>query len=248
MKTKLHVYLCVLISILAAFGSNTAKAQTTLSRGDIAFVAFSGYSGTGELYFSFVTWVDIAPGTVIKFTLNQFRTLGASANASANANSNNSITVWTNTEGTAIPAGTVITLYKASGTGSDLATRGSQTFLAGSAGAGGSTTLVNMGTIGRALFAYQGSDYSATGTSVTFNGNILFGLCYQGVSAPQGSNAWLASGGTATATKSFLPSELAASSSYNLNNLGANVTAAQYTGARTGAASLAGWRSCANNG
>ena len=188
---------------------------TTLAIGDIAILGFNANAPDG---FAFVTWVDLGPNTVIKFTDNAFLSSNSATSASNGRGGENFVT-WTNNTGSVIPAGTVITIID----GTPATT--SQGSIAQS--------LNGLASGGDQIFAYQGagagtstsnSDFGTNANPSTFTGTILFGLNYGG--------NWLASG-TAGSGTSYRPSELAATyGSIALTT--STTTRGQYTGARTG--------------
>lgn len=202
-----------------------------LAVGDISIL---GFQVNAPDTFAFVTWVDLAPNTIIKFTDNAFLSAG-SANATNNARGGEAFVIWRN-NGAVIPAGTVIRITD---TGSP-ATASAGTIVSG--------TLDGLSASGDAIFAYQGAatsgtapDFSANTNPATFNGTILYGLYAQGSSSVA---TWLATG-TATSNTSYLPSQL------NVANgniaLGASASRGQYNGSRTNQATFAAYKALVNN-
>lgn len=221
------------IALLALAASATAlSAQTSLAVGDLAII---GVNANAPDNIAFVTWVPLANNTVIKFSDNGFLSSG-SATGVSNARGGENYTIWQNTTGSTIAAGTVIFIDNDTtnlGTANALNT--------------GSLGLTGISASGDQIFAYQGAendvtpDYAANTNPTTFSGSILFGINMQGST---GSATWLASG-TPTSNTSYLPSEL------NVANgsisFGASTTQAQYTGVRTGLGSLDAYKSLVNN-
>ena len=188
---------------------------TTLAVGDIAILGFNSNAPDG---FAFVTWVDLKPNTVIKFTDNAFLS-SASATSSGNGRGGENFVTWTNNTGGVIPAGTVITIIDGTPT----------TTSQGSI----SQTLSGLSGSGDQIFAYQGvgagtstsnSDFGTNVNPSTFTGTILFGLNF-------GSN-WLATG-TASSNTSYRPNELDATFG-SIALVTSSTTRGQYTGPRTG--------------
>jgi hypothetical protein len=200
---------------------------TVLAVGDIAIIGFNANAPDG---FAFVTWVDLNPNTVIKFTDNGFLSAN-SANSTNNGRGGENFVTWTNSTGAVIPAGTVITIIDGT----------PATTSQGSV----SQTLGGLATGGDQIFAYQGpgagtttsnSDFGSNANPSTFTGTILFGLNY--------GAAWLTSG-TASASTSYRPSELAV----ELGSIAlatTSTTRGQYTGSRTGQ-TLAAFRAAVVN-
>ncbi len=114
--------------------AGSLSAQTTLSAGDISVI---GYRADGPDGFAFVTWVDLAAGTQIRFTDNGWFASGAFATTENDMG-------WTNSTGSTIVAGTVIAISSPSSTST--ANIGTTT--------GGLDGLSNSGD---QVFAYQGS-------------------------------------------------------------------------------------------
>jgi hypothetical protein len=188
---------------------------TTLAIGDIAILGFNSNTPDG---FAFVTWVDLGPNTVIKFTDNAFLSSG-SATGTNNGRGGENFVTWTNNTGNVIAAGTVITIVDGT----------PATTSQGSV----SQRLTGISNSGDQIFAYQGvgagtstsnSDFGANANPSTFTGTILFGLNF-------GSD-WLSTGVPSSNT-SYRPSELAATyGSIALTTI--STSRGQYTGARSG--------------
>ena len=188
---------------------------TTLTLGDIAILGFNSNPPDG---FAFVTWVELAPNTVIKFTDNGFLSSNSATSASNGRGGENFVT-WTNNSSSVIPAGTVITIIDGT----------PATTSQGSI----SQTLSGISNSGDQIFAYQGagngtatsnSDFGTNSNPSTFTGTILFGLNF--------GSSWMSTG-TATTNTSYRPSELA--STYGSIALTTSSTSrGQYTGARSG--------------
>jgi hypothetical protein len=202
-----------------------AKAQTSLSIGDISIV---GFNSNGTDNFSFVMWKDVAAGTVIKFTDNGFLSSAPAAQA-GNARGGESFVLWTSTQST--PAGTVI---KIEGLSASL----------GVASAGSSSGLGGISNAGDQLFVYQGvgtganPDFASNATSTTFSGRPLFLLNFK--------SAFASGSSVASTNLTFLPSDLNVTNGY-INFPASTVVAAHYTGLRSGQASLADYRTRVND-
>jgi hypothetical protein len=214
------------------------SAQTTLAKGDIAIVGWNANSVSGSDQFTFVCWVPLANTTTIKFTNNRWHSAAMSGNSlSASAGSTlNQIVNWTNNTGSTIAAGTVILIQLANTT--PTTTVGSVAYNSQSNG-----SIMNLGNGGQRIFAYQGSDYSSgAGTDPnTFNGTILYGLFYQGVT---GASTWLTSG-SAGVNNTYLPSELNVSG-YNIV-MGSNAVGGDYPGSRSSQSSFAAYQALVSN-
>lgn len=245
MKQSIVSY-SLLAFVLLTGNSQQAAAQTTLAQGDISIVGVNSnsYGSTGvNQGLAFVCWVNVSNGTTIKFSLNSFNST-SSSNSSANANTSNNQTVyWNNNTGSTISAGTVITI---GGISTSAMTTNVGTISAyGTSGYGGNGSFFTPGNGGRALFAFQygsTSDYSASSsTTATFNGTLLYGLCWAG---NIGSNTWLTSG-SSSSNRSYQPSDLG--SSNQISGLGASVKYAAYTGATSGFATLSALKTAVNN-
>jgi VCBS repeat-containing protein len=247
-KTTTDCYHAILVSIIlfvCTLNSQQTFAQTTLAQGDLSIVGFNSNSYSSSTVnngFAFVCWVNIANGTTIKFTANAFNSTSP-ANTAGNAYTGaNAIIYWNNNTGSSISAGTVITI--GGQTSSTVTTNVGTITGYGTSGYGGNGSTFILSTSGRPLFAFQYSgtdDYNSHSPTATFNGNLLYGLCYAGSS---GSSAWMTSG-TAGTSKSYKPSDL--SSSYQVNGLGALVRYASYTGAVSGFATLNALKAAVNN-
>ena len=202
------------------------QGPTVLTPGDLSIIGFQINSPDT---FVFVPWVDLYPNTVIKFTDNGFLS-SASANAPGNGRAGENVVIW-NSGTTLIPAGTVVSIATTTPSIGTIV-QGALTGLAGG---------------GDNIFAYQGPATSGTapefnpttGTS-TFSGTIIYGLHVQG----DGANAsWLTSG-LATASASYLPSEL--------NFAGGNIAIGnsaqrgQFNGSRSNKTSFAQYKAAVN--
>jgi len=202
-----------------------AKAQTSLSIGDISIV---GFNSNGADSFSFVMWKDVAAGTVIKFTDNGFLSTAPSTQTS-NARGGENFVLWRSTQFT--PAGTVI---KIEGLSASL----------GVASAGSTAGLGGITSSGDQLFVYQGvgtganPDFSSNSNPATFSGTPLFLLNFK--------NALAAGSTVASTSLTFLPSDLNVPNGY-INFPDSTVVAAHYTGMRSGQASLTDCRTRVND-
>jgi hypothetical protein len=189
---------------------------TVLTPGDIAVIGFNSNAPDG---FAFVTWVDLNPDTVIKFTDNGFLSAD-SAIAANNGRGGENFATWTNSTGNVIPAGTVISVVDDANP--DTVSQGSIV-----------QSLSGISNSGDQIFAYQGpgagtsasnSDFGTNANPSTFTGTILFGLNF--------ASDWLSTG-TAGTTTSYRPSELAAANT-SIALTTVSTTRGQYTGSRSG--------------
>ncbi len=201
----------IILLVLSAL-SFTASSQTTLSQGDLAIIGFNANGSPKS--FSFVVWVKIENGTVIKFTDNGFNGPALGSTDPNALRAQEQIVVWTS--GSDIAAGTVISI-----TGNTATLGTVQSYNAN----GLTTTGMSLGnSSGDQIFAFQGAT-PPQGNEVTFRGVLLFGLTYQASSG----TGWLTSGVTGSFT-SYLPIDLSAN---NQVYLAANATGGQYNGSRT---------------
>ncbi len=207
---------------------NAPLAPTTLTYGDVYIIDVNNYNGTAPGTYQWVTLKALGTGTVIKFSNAAFSS-SASANSSGNAiTSSRTATVWTNTTGATIPAGTVITNDAWGNT-----TLGSCSRIATACGCGSTGVNMAQSTSGGTIFVYYGgtansttSDFSASAASATFNGTPLSIIALQGI---QSWSNWLTTGTVPNLT-TYLPSDLNAYSLF----LGSSAVGATYTGPRTG--------------
>lgn len=223
---------------LASFAlcAGSLPAQTTLQVGDLTII---GVNTSNPDSLTFVTWVPLAADTVIKFTDNGFLSSG-SATLANNARGSEDVTIWKNTSGATIAAGTVISINAlAASTGSIV---------------GGATNgLINLSsTGGDQIFAYQSATdtglrpgFASSDTTTTFSGNLLFGIHLRGSTGGVANATWLTIG-AADSGSSYLPAELLLPGG-NLSFGASAVVHAQYTGSRSGLGSLALYKTLVNN-
>lgn len=199
-------------------------AQTTLSMGDIAIV---GINANAPDQFSFLSWVELTPNTVIKFSDNGFNSTNA-ATASGNYREQEQYVVWTNNTGSTIPAGTTILITVNPAGTATIASLGAVTVTNSSNGtAAVGMALVN--NMGDQIFAFQGTGGQTPNSAAsTFSGTLLFGIGYSG-STPA-ATTWVTTG-TINGSTSYLPSSLSGTSQIFLVP---NVVGAYYSAARTG--------------
>lgn len=191
-----------------------SNAGTTLTPGDVSITGFN--AGGGDV--GFVSWVDLLPGTEIKFTNNGWLS-SAATTAPNNARNTEQVVTWTNTTGNVIAAGTTIVL---------------KTSYPYSANYGSTTVFSNSGTSnpafgiggGDQITVYQTSngtgfapDNSAT---ATFSGTALFIVHWP--------FAWATSGQINDAS-TYLPIDL---NGHNMTFGQFLDPLEQYTGVRTG--------------
>ncbi|MEI7597191.1 MAG: hypothetical protein WCK02_15690 [Bacteroidota bacterium] len=146
---KLTFTLTMLLSFL---GFSSLFAQTTLSVGDISII---GYRADATNALSFVTWVDLANNTEIRFTDNGWLSTGSFRTGEDSV-------VWVNNTGNVITKGTVITGVFSATTGV------SPVWNIGTSTAG---KLSGISTTGDQIFAYQG---------FITNPTLIFGLSVDG--------------------------------------------------------------------
>lgn len=91
---------CIALALLALGGASSA---TTLSAGDISFTGLARESSYGG--FSFVSWVDLAPGTTITFSDNGLKADGTFKTSVQKENT------WVWTANAAVTAGTQVVVY-----------------------------------------------------------------------------------------------------------------------------------------
>ncbi len=211
--------------------ANIIAGPTVLQVGDLSII---GFNTNAPDNFAFVTWVDLLPNTIIKFTDNGFLA-ATSANASNNVRGGENFVIWKN-GATLLPAGTVITIQD------------NTTSAGTNNGSIVSGNLNGLSSSGDNIFAYQGAaltgvtpDYSSNANPTTFNGTLLFGLYAQGSSSVTN---WLSTG-ISTSNNSYLPTQL------NVANgnivLASNASRSQYTGSRTSKVSMSEYRAEVNN-
>jgi len=206
--------LCCAILFYALMPSKT-KAQTTLAQGDVSIIGFCSNSPQS---FCFVTWVDLQPNTVIRFSDNGFIGSGLSTAASNYRNSEQTC-IWTTASG--IAAGTVINIVGIT------ASVGSASITNPNGATTATVSLSN--SQGDQIFAYQSPNFFANSATSTFmDGIILFGLDYPGTTNTK--TGWLTTGTTSSPT-SYKPSDLQA---VNQIVFSGGVTGGQYTGSRSG--------------
>ncbi|MBK8600778.1 MAG: hypothetical protein IPN80_09760 [Flavobacterium sp.] len=211
--------------------ANITAAATVFAVGDLSII---GFQLNAPDTFTFVTWVDITEGTLIKFTDNAFLSNG-SANLTNNARGSENFIIWKNQSGV-IPAGTVISI--SDNTSAGITSLG--TIVSGN--------LSGLSSAGDNIFAYQGPatsgafpDFASVAATTTFNGTVLFGLYTQGTSL---LTSWQTTG-VGTTTNSYLPSELSASTS-NIA-LASNASRGQYTGLRNNQLTFSAYKAQVTN-
>ncbi|OBX22895.1 MULTISPECIES: T9SS type A sorting domain-containing protein [Bizionia] len=169
----------LLICFAFLIGNHTISAQTTLTAGDIAFVALNADGSVDQ--FSFVLLKTIESGTEIKFT-DQGWTDGVGFN---NTNGDNGVFVWTATSGLTI--GTVVNITTNNGNGTPIASIGS---------CSGSAMLISI--IGDQIFAFQGTFDSSASFITAIHFNLVAGT----------TNAANWDGASSTNSTSALPDTL----------------------------------------
>jgi len=227
---KKLIFLLLFTGCLFTSFVNNATAQTTLAAGDISFVGFNSALGSRD-GFSFVPWVNLSTGTVIKFTDDGFNS-ASNSNTAGNVRALEQIITWTATS--AIAAGTVITI-EGDGVSTTVASTGTFTVTNSD---GVATALMNLANSGDNFFAFQGSFTTNNSATGTISGTPLFLVQYQGI----GSNTGFLTTGATTTNNSYIPSDLVG---YTLF-LGGNAVAAEYTGPRSGG-NVAVYKAAVNN-
>ncbi len=202
------------------------ESPTVLSIGDISIIGFN--SNTPD-NFSFVTWVDLVPNTIIKFTDNGFLSTSSSTTTNNGRGGENFVT-WTNSSGNNVAAGTVIKIEDGASPS------------VGSV----SQTLNGISASGDQIFAYQGSgagtsasnsDWGTNTNPSTVAGTMLFGLTFPA--------NWISTG-SASSNTSYLPSDLNVSNG-NIAIASSGATSGQYTGSRANQPTLASYKSLVTN-
>ncbi len=229
---RLTLFLFTLILTIA--GTSAVKSQTTtLVQGDLSIIGWNGGTDRGV---AFVTWVNLATNTEIRFMDNGFFSSSPST-AASNVRWSESLLIWTATA--PVTAGTVIYIEN------EYTNVGSVNAINAS---GTETTVLNFSnTGGDQVFAYQGVNMPTAPTPAgtgaqTFNNTILFGLGFQGANASS-QTTWLTTGTAGTAT-SYLPSDLV---SPNRVYHAGTATAGEYTGTRTAYTTAAQYRTAIEN-
>lgn len=230
---RIGLYLSILALSLAS--SLTSKAQTTLVQGDLSILGFRTGSATPDLRgFSFVTWVELQPNTVIKFTDNGFNSVSPQLSTTAtNYRQQEQTCVWTSPSAANVPAGTVVFIngnIPSIGTAVVYVTSG--------------TTTTSMSILGSGdnLFAFQSNGgLPASSAASTFDGTLLYAVGWWGSTST--SSTWLTSG-SATPSGTNIPTDLPGGYTQFFTT---NTSSAQYTGARTGQTTLAAYKAMVNN-
>jgi hypothetical protein len=147
----------LLLLIVTSVSLITAKGQTTLVAGDIAF---TGYIGRGPLTttdaFSFVLLKAVTSGTSIRFTDYGWRANTTSFNSGGVGGETEAVLLTTS----ALPAGTEIKIENTAATKITGGSAGTLTFTTGTAPDGSTFASTNFslnGINGDQVFAYQGS-------------------------------------------------------------------------------------------
>ena len=168
----LRVSVTLILGVLLSFQS---LAQT---EGEVMFVGFNAEGTDG---FAFVTFVELADGLNIYFSENEWNGNAIGAGGAFNDTNEGGIT-WTNNTGSALPAGTVVTITNAQSTAD--ATVGT---------ASESTAGFNLGTSNTVLYMFLGTDDSTPTVFLSAIANDQFGN-------PQGTiaNTGLTAGVNAT--------------------------------------------------
>ncbi|RYY62988.1 MAG: hypothetical protein EOO05_00715 [Chitinophagaceae bacterium] len=226
-RVQMHRIITLFLSfLLLLISSFNAGAQTTLAQGDLSITAFSANAGSKGI--TFVPWVNLSAGTVIKFTDNGFNSI-LNANIPGNIRWREQVITWTATS--AVAAGTTVSI---TGNAPGTTSTGTVVFRAAD---GITSQNWDLNTLtGDQVFAFQGSGGSAVSDAATFNGTILCGIGFQGQSITNGS--WMLLGNINDAL-SYLPGELTLGDNLYFPLLS---TGAQYTGPRTGFSSILAYK------
>lgn len=195
----------------------SATPVFTLNPGDIQFL---GVNITGSDGFSFVTWVTIPAGTVIKFTDNAFLS-SASATATNNFRGGEQFLTWTAPAG-GVAIGNVVNVIDV-GSANASTNRGTCTGVLNGLANGGDQ-----------VFAFTGPTPTNTNPS-TFSGTIL-----AAISSHPTINGFITTG-VATSNNSYLPAELLAAPQTTISFTGSNMNSA-YSSSRSNQTSWAAYR------
>jgi hypothetical protein len=219
----------IAIFLFVTGATNSFALPTNLEVGQLSIIGFnSGLPNKDG--FAFVCWVPLNAGTVINFTDNGFNS-ASSSTSNGNYRNNEQTSTWTAT--TPVAAGTVVTIEGNGSTVDFVASTGTVSTI-NSTGTG--TIALGLANNGDQIFAFQGPVLTVNNLAANFPGKLLYGVGWPGVSATTG---WTASSNAA----SFLPSDIAG---YGLF-FGSATQGAQYTGARTGFATLEEYKALVNN-
>ena len=232
--TLVRKYAVILLLLLFSSGLTRLQAQTTLATGDISIIGFNSWL-TARGGFSFVTWVDLQAGTVIKFTDDGFNNSGSALGSGSLRDREQTLT-WTATS--AITAGTIINIEGNGSTATYVPTTGTASVKNYD---GTTTPYMSLTSLGDQVFAFQGGTYSPSGSvsSTMAPGTVmLYGISFQGNGT---ATSWFTSG-TAGSGDTYQPSELVNNSVYLANN----AHGGSYTGPRTGT-TIAGYKALINN-
>ncbi|MBL7765534.1 MAG: putative Ig domain-containing protein [Chitinophagaceae bacterium] len=223
---KSYKLFILLICLILGFNFKST-AQTTLAVGDLSII---GVNSNGTDNFDFVSWVDMTPGTFIKFTDCGINSTNAS-NTSGNLRATENFVIWQNNTGGTIPAGTVIQIA------------GLTTSL-GACTAGSAGGLNGLSASGDQIFAYQSAANTGAAPNVspvtsagTLTGTMLFGITF--------GNNWLSTG-TTGANTTYLPSDLNVANG-NIALTTASTSHGQYTGFRSGQTNMNDYKAMVTN-
>jgi predicted secreted protein len=216
------LYLQLFAFFIFAFSSFGSMAQTILAPGDVAFIGFN----TALLYregFTFVCFVPITSGTVIKFTDDGFNSTSPST-AVGNLRQSEQVITWTASAN--LSAGTEITI-DGDGVSTNLLTSNHGT-VSTVDGANGVTPSMALNVGGDNIFIFQGNSPGGTAQTATgtFPGTLLYGISWEGTGT---LTTWRTTG-TTSSQSTYLPAEIASYSMYFTGN----TAGGEYNGPRTG--------------
>ncbi len=206
-----------------------ATAQTALTYGDIAITGWNNNTVSSNRQLQVVLLKACTPGTVFKITAGGFNNSGT-ANSSSNGRVTGGVSRWTNSTGSTLPVGTVITISSGGSLTCDIGTMSS---VPSACGCGSSGSAFLQSTSGGRFFLYYGgtsdgtgSDYSNSTTTATFNGTPIQLFGFQG--SQSGYTNWLSTGTTGN-FQTYRASDLA---SYSIFHAG-NAVGGYFTGGRS---------------
>ncbi|MFN4314026.1 MAG: hypothetical protein ACK4E0_07030 [Chitinophagaceae bacterium] len=152
-KKRVSFFVAWVLSMFFCIAPNKSEAQTTLSAGDIAFVAYNGDGTIDD--FAFMLLKDISASTTITFTdhLWRFSTGGFNEVVTEGACNTEAFLTWTAT--TALTTGTVVVIASPGASGSSYPSQA--TASTGTVSVPGGCPDFTFPPSGDVLFAYQGT-------------------------------------------------------------------------------------------
>ena len=233
MKTIKRFLASILLVCLLTLGAFKGNAQTTLKLGDVVITGFDQQTLSGVHSYQFVSFVDLAIGTVIKFSDAGFVTSNGTTHSGTWRT--HDILAWENNTSSAIPAGTLITITNTSSPASATVSIGAINYLVNGCGCGAYSS---SGFLPIRLLIYQGGTTFSGSTTTDFNNNSvtaslasaavpIFMYCSQGSGGA--ISTWLNTG-TTNGNSEYLPTDMTNTSVF----FGSGTTNAYYNGPRTG--------------